>query len=96
MKTGWQPCQNTILLCNAANLKQNKKDLVFVIVCRTENKMCMIHRCGSCPGKDILYLLFKTEMLTSESTDNVVYMQWQSSDKTILKSENLIFCSIFF
>jgi len=66
--------QSTILLCNAANLKQDYKDLVFVIVCRTENKMCMIHRCGSYPGKYILYQFFETENLTGDSTDNVVYM----------------------
>jgi len=29
--------QNPILLCNAASLKQDCKDLVFVIVCRTQN-----------------------------------------------------------
>jgi len=52
--------QNTSLLCNAANLKQDYKDLVFVILCRTENRMCTIHRCESCPGKDNLYQLFKT------------------------------------
>jgi len=60
---------------------QDYKDLVCVIVYRTENKMCMINRCGSCPGKHILYHFFKTEKLTGESTDNVVYMQWQSANK---------------
>jgi len=72
--------QNTILLCNAANLKQDYKDLVFVIVCRPENKMRMIHRCGSCPGKDILCQFLK-QKLTGKSTDNVVYIQRQSTDK---------------
>jgi len=59
------------------------KDLVFVIVCRIENKMCMIHRCRSCPRKDILYQFFKTEKRRSESTVNVVHMQsqWQSTNK---------------
>jgi len=75
--------QNTILLCNAANLKQDYEDLVFMIVCRTENKMCMIHRWGTCLGKDVLYQFFKTEKLRGESTDDVVHTQsqWQSTDK---------------
>jgi len=53
------------------------QNLVFVIVCRTENKMYMIYRCGSCPGKAILYQFFKTEQLTGESTDNVVHIRSQ-------------------
>jgi len=74
--------QNTILLCSAANLKQDYKDLVFVIMCRTENKMCMIHRSGSCPGKDILYQFYKTEKLTGDCTDTGhMQSQWQSTDK---------------
>jgi len=68
-----------MLLCNDANLKQDYQGLVFV--CSTENKMYMIHRSGSGPRKDISYQIFKTEKLTGESTDTVVYMQWQSTDK---------------
>jgi len=54
-----------------------------MIVCRTENKMCMIHRWGTCLGKDVLYQFFKTEKLRGESTDDVVHTQsqWQSTDK---------------
>jgi len=77
--------QDIILLCYALNLKQDYKDLVSVIVCSTENKMCMIRRCRSCPREDILYQ-FLTDKLTGESTDNILYMQWQSTDQTTLKT----------
>jgi len=51
-------------------------------MCRTENKMCMVHRSGSCPGKDILYQFYKTEKLTGDSTDTGhMQSQWQSTDK---------------
>ena len=77
--------QNTILLCNAANLKWSYKDLMSMIVCSTENKMCMVNRCVNCPGKEVLQN-FLTEKLTDESLDNIIYTQWQSTDWSTLKT----------
>ena len=77
--------QNTIPLCNAANLKQSYKDLMSMIVCSTENKMCMVHRCANCPGKEVLQN-FLTEKLADESLDNIIYTQWQSTNQSTLKT----------
>ena len=72
-------------LCNAADLKQSYKDLMSMIVCSTENKMCMVHRCANCPVKEVLQN-FLTEKLADESLDNIIYTQWQSTDQSTLKT----------
>jgi len=62
------------------NLKQDYKDCVCDCV---QNRKQNVYdsQMWELPWKIYLYQFFKREKLTNESTDNVVCMQWQSTDK---------------
>ena len=47
-----QKHQNSILAALAVDLEY--KNLMKLIVCNTENRICMIHRCDFCPGIEAL------------------------------------------
>ena len=78
--------QNTQLLVHAANIEKTYKELIEMMVCNVENKMCMIHRCSNCPGtapvKDYLEAAFD-----SVQEDNVNFQQWQGTDRAMLVSQ---------
>ncbi|XP_076805803.1 uncharacterized protein LOC143449468 [Clavelina lepadiformis] len=71
--------QNSILLVNATNNNETYKTLIDKIVCSTENKMCMLHRCEQCPGFQALegFLLAQYD---EEFDDEVQCQQWKSTD----------------
>eukprot|EP00112_Aurelia_sp_Birch-Aquarium-sp1_P016223 Seg366.9 transcript_id=Seg366.9/GoldUCD/mRNA.D3Y31 product="ARL14 effector protein" protein_id=Seg366.9/GoldUCD/D3Y31 len=78
--------QNTQLLVHAANIDKTYKELMEMMVCNVENKMCMIHRCPNCPGsapvKDYLETSFE-----SVQEDNLAFQQWQGTDRAMLVSQ---------
>jgi len=75
--------QNTKLLTNALNTKEAYKDMMKLLVCSTENRDCMIHRCSECPSSDILKdPLFN---ITGEYDDTEInYEQWITTDRSTL------------
>ena len=75
--------QNSILAALALDLEY--KDLMKMIVCDTESRICMIHRCDSCPGKDALLEFLKTTITDLDSDDKILFQQWRSTDRSDLE-----------
>ena len=42
------------LLVHAANIDKDYHDLMAMVVCDLNTKMCMIHHCENCPGDNNL------------------------------------------
>jgi len=78
--------QNTQLLVHAANINKSYKELIEMMVCSTENKMCMIHRCPNCPGTAAVkeYLQGAIE---SDLGEDIMFQQWQGTDRAMLVSQ---------
>jgi len=57
-----------------------------MMVCSTENKMCMIHRCPNCPGMAAVkeYLQGAIE---SDLGEDIMFQQWQGTDRAMLVSQ---------
>ena len=58
-----------------------------LIVCDLENKMCMIHRCENCPGKEVLITFLQNQLLKDDESDEeieVTFAQWQTTDRANL------------
>ena len=74
-------CQNTILACCTLNL--DFKDLINKVVCSSTNKLCMVHCCPNCPGKDNLIEYFY--QITSDNTeDEIDFQKWESTNRTTI------------
>lgn len=62
-------------------------DLMKMLVCSPNEKLCMIHRCPNCPKtealKDHLESLFEENDISAE--DQIHYKQWVSTDHTTLQ-----------
>ena len=73
--------QNTILACRSLNL--NYKDLIRKVVCDNTNKLCMIHRCPKCPGKNnrIEYLY---QIIPDNTEEEINFQEWESADRTTI------------
>ena len=59
------------------------------LVCSTSNKLCMVHRCSECPGKNALIEHLKNELPVYEHEyeyfdDELTFQQWQSTDRTTI------------
>ena len=78
-----QKHQNSILAALALDLEY--KDLMKMIVCDTESRICMIYRCDSCPGKDALLEFLKTTITDLDSDDKILFQQWRSTDRSDLE-----------
>ena len=76
--------QNVVLLCDAIDKKHN--ELLQHLVCDTENKICMVHRCQNCPRID--GLLDKLMEMFSDM-EPIYFQQWQSTDQTQIMTLSL-------
>ena len=76
--------QNALLLAKAVADDNTYKELMSLIVCNTDSKLCMIHRCPSCPGVDTLksYLFRLYENHDSETM--ITYQQWETKEHATL------------
>ena len=70
--------QNAVLLTNGANINENYKDLMARVVCDVDNKICMVHRCNNCPGKEALSDFLRTVLNDDEV---ITYQQWETTDR---------------
>ena len=68
-----QKHQNSILAALAVDLEY--KNLMKLIVCNTENRICMIHRCDSCPGKEALLKFLQNSSTVLEPDDKIIFQQ---------------------
>ena len=73
--------QNVSLLTDAIHIDYH--DLVKMVVCNSENRECMIHRCENCPGlqplKDFLFNMFE-----DKDEEMVTFKQWTKTDRSEL------------
>ena len=60
-------------------------NLMKMIVCNTESRICMIHRYDSCPGKDALLEFLKTTITDLDSDDKILFQQGRSTDRSDLE-----------
>ena len=78
--------QNAKLVATACQL--DYKEMKKGIVCDICDKNCMIHRCSGFPEKSAL--VFKLQQLDFlEKTFEVIFKQWQSTDRTTLNTLTL-------
>ena len=62
--------------------------MVKAIVCDISDKNCMVHQCPGCTGKSVLVSkLQQPDCL--EETFEVIFKQWQSTDRTTLNTLTL-------
>ena len=78
-----QKHQNSILAALAVDLEY--KNLMKLIVCNTENRICMIHRCDSCPGKEALLKFLQNSFTDLEPDNTIIFQQWRSTDRSDLE-----------
>ena len=76
--------QNAILLVDAINWNLTYKDLIEEVVCNTDNRMCMMHRCVKCTGSDGLLSFLNEELQDFEEDTEFHYSQWQTTDRSTL------------
>ena len=81
--------QNTKFLIDAIRWNKSYKDFMALIVCSLENAECMLHRCNQCPGIEVLKSFLVQEFMDHEHEEDVVFKQWQSTDRTTLLSQSL-------
>ena len=72
--------QNVVLLCDAIDKKRN--ELLQHLVCDTENKICMAHRCQNCPGIDGLLNKLMETFSDVDDEEPIHFQQWQSAGRT--------------
>ena len=75
--------QNAQLLVHAANIDKDYHDLMAMVVCDLNTKMCMIHRCENCPGDNNLREYLDGTFADSEE-EEISFQQWQGTDRAML------------
>ena len=76
--------QNTKLLINSLNTKEDYKDMMKLLVCNTDNRDCMIHRCSECPSSDILKEHLFDIIGEYDDDTEITYKQWITTDRSTL------------
>ena len=80
--------QNLKLAVAALPVRTDYKDLLLKVVCSTENRECMLHRCSICPGIDELKSFL--EQLFDEADmdldDIINYKRWTHDGQSKLQS----------
>ena len=79
--------ENAKLLALAC--KTTYQDLMSLVVCSTEDKMCMIHRCAKCPGRSALTQHLNTIFNLDSESDSEVdddevqvsFQKWEATDR---------------
>ena len=80
--------QNAQLLVHPANINKDCHDLMAMVVCDLNTKMCMIHQCEYCPGNNGLREL--NEILADHSEDEEIsFHQWQGTDRAMLYTQTM-------
>ena len=78
--------QNAQLLVHTANVGKDYRDLMSMVVCDLNNKMCMIHRCENCPGDEVLREFLDEKFADSEE-EEISFQQWQGTDRAMLYTQ---------
>lgn len=86
-----QAHQNIKLMLTALPSAQHTityHDLMSKIVCSVTSKLCMVHRCPSCPGVDVLRSYLEDISGLDDTTEDseVSFKQWMSTDRTTIQT----------
>jgi len=79
--------QNVKLMTEALKFNVNYRDLLDFLVCNTENEICMLDDCTSCPGPEVLKEILENEL--DDLPDEITFKQWVSTDRANLISQVL-------
>jgi hypothetical protein len=60
------------------------KEFIELIVCDTNNKECMIHRCDNCPGTTPLKTHLDTLLKEELNKEEISFKQWTTTDRAEL------------
>ena len=53
------------------------------MVCSNTNKLCMVHHCTNCPGKDNLFK-YLYQIISDNTEDEIHFQQSKSTDRTTI------------
>ena len=88
--------QNVILMLGAVNLDKDHNELMDMMVCSRDSKMCMIHRCVNCPADNQAlenYLYDQLQPDIDEGDDDeppkIHFQQWTNVDRSDLVQQIL-------
>ena len=76
--------QNAKLLVDAINWDHTYKDLTAKVVCSTDNRICMMHRCEHCPGIAALRTFLDKELEDFDDDAEFHYTKWETTDRATL------------
>ena len=77
-----QAIKNAQLLVHA-NIDKDYHDLMAMVVCDLNTKMCMIQRCENCPGDNNIREYLDGTFADSEE-EEISFQQWQGTDRAML------------
>ena len=79
--------QNVKLMIAALPTETNitYHDLLEKLVCSVEEKLCMVHRCPTCPGANRLKTNLEELFSSNDPDETIVYQQWLTADRTTLQ-----------
>ena len=55
--------QNLKLMLSAVELTKTYHELVDMLVCSSDSKVCMVHRCAQCPDENELYKYLREQLI---------------------------------
>ena len=78
--------QNVKLMLLSLTVKTNYKDVICKAVCNTDARNCVLHVCKNSPGKQGIqnYLTHWFKNNENELDEDILYMQWISTDRTTM------------
>ena len=80
--------QNVKLMIAALTLteKVTYHDLIAKMVCSVDSKLCMLHRCSKCPGRNSLQEYFQCKLDSAIFDEMMIHFKhWVSTDRTTLE-----------
>ena len=88
--------QNVVIMLGAVNLDKDHNELMDMMVCSRDAKMCMIHRCVNCPADNQAlenYLYDQLQPDIDEGDDDeppkIQFQQWTNVDRSDLVQQIL-------
>lgn len=74
--------QNVILLIHAAQIREQYKDLIKLLLCEEPKRECKLRHCNECPSNQNLIRFLEEKFGDYDENDTIEYKQWISTDRT--------------
>ena len=78
--------QNATLIVDAIDWDITYKDLISKLVCDSNKRECMMHRCEFCPGRDALKQFLDDQLSEIDAESEFHYNQWDNTDRASLST----------